>query len=74
MRERRRIGATMHARTQAVVTAASLSLCSSVCLSVRTRVRMHARSPEEVAAQKEATKSGEIEAPEAESKELRASA
>ena len=44
---------------------------------------MHARSPEEAsaqkeveeaAAQKEATKSGKIEAPEAESKELRASA
>ena len=70
-------------RTQAVVTAASLSLWSSVCLYVRTRVRMHARSPEEAsaqkeveeaAAQKEATKSGKIEAPEAESKELRASA
>ena len=52
----------------------SLFVCLSVCLSVRTRVRMHARSPEEVDAQKEATKSGKIEAPEAESKELRASA
>ena len=66
-------------RAQAVVTAASLSLflsvrlsvCLSVCLSVRTRVRMQVRCPEDVAAQR---KSGEIEAPEAESKELRASA
>ena len=65
-------------RTQAVVTAASLSLCLSVrlsdCLSVRTRVRMHARSPEDVATQKEATYKGKIAAPEAENKELRASA